>query len=246
MFKREHHEKIHQVLLALDAEFLRHHYCYFGGGTAIVLRAGEYRESMDIDFLVADIAAYRELRRELQDPQVLGKLLGIGRGPVSTAPEIRADQYGIRTRLPLAGDVIKFEIVFEARIPFDEPSPEDRVAGVSTLTASDLGASKLLANVDRWADAGVFSRDILDLAMLELNPSQWNAARAKAEAAYGGAVFRDARKAIAGLHHNPERLSTCLKALAVDVPAALMLERLKRLEARMPVGRERPASPTES
>jgi hypothetical protein len=33
------------VLQSLNAELLRTHRCYFGGGTAIVLRHGEYRES---------------------------------------------------------------------------------------------------------------------------------------------------------------------------------------------------------
>lgn len=232
MFNREHHQKIHQVLQALDARFLEQYHCYFGGGTAIVLRRGEYRESVDIDFLVSDIAAYRELRKQLQDPQVLEHLFGIGRGPLIKLPEVRADQYGVRTRLPLANDGIKFEIVFEARILFELPGPDDVVGGVSTLTEVDLAASKLLANVDRWADAGVFSRDIIDLAMLDLRKREWHMALSKAEAAYGNAVVRDVHKAVASLQNYPDRLSSCLAALAVDVPAALMLDRLKRLASR--------------
>ncbi|MBM3349738.1 MAG: nucleotidyl transferase AbiEii/AbiGii toxin family protein, partial [Betaproteobacteria bacterium] len=31
------------------------HQCFFGGGTAITLRHGEYRESVDIDFLISDV-----------------------------------------------------------------------------------------------------------------------------------------------------------------------------------------------
>lgn len=50
MFSRPHHQRIHEVLLALDANFLREHQCYFGGGTAIVLQHDEYRESMDMAF----------------------------------------------------------------------------------------------------------------------------------------------------------------------------------------------------
>ena len=231
VFKRAHHQKIHQVLQALDASFLAQHQCYFGGGTAIVLRRGEYRESVDVDFLVSDIAAYRELRKQLQEPHVLEQLFGIGLGPLARVPEVRADQYGIRTMLPLANDGIKFEIVFEARILFDAPGPDDQVAGVSTLTEVDLAASKLLANVDRWADAGVFSRDIIDLAMLAPKEHDWHTALAKAESAYGDAVVRDVHKAVAKLQNNPEALAACLAALSADVPAALMLERLKRLEA---------------
>jgi hypothetical protein len=232
MFNREHHQKIHQVLQALDAAFLERYHCYFGGGTAIVLRRGEYRESVDIDFLVSDIAAYRELRKQLQDPQMLEQLFGIGRGPLIKVPEVRADQYGIRTRLPLANDGMKFEIVFEARFLFDAPGPGDKIGGVGTLTDIDLGASKLLANVDRWADAGVFSRDIIDLAMLDLKKREWRMALAKAESAYGDAVVRDVHRAVTTLKNHPGRLFTCMAALAVDVPAALMLDRLKRLESR--------------
>ena len=232
MFKREHHQRIHQLLMALDAPMLRDHHCYFGGGTAITLRRGEYRESVDIDFLVSDIAAYRELRKQLQEPKVLEQLFGIGRGPLIKLPEVRADQYGIRTRLPLVNGGIKFGIVFEARILFDVPAPDDVVGGVSTLTEVDLAASKLLANVDRWPDAGAFSRDIIDLAMLDLKKHESNMALAKAEFAYGDAVVRDVHKAVANLQNHPDRLSNCLAALAMNVPAALMLDRLKRLDSQ--------------
>jgi hypothetical protein len=232
MFKREHHQQIVQVLQALDASMLREHHCYFGGGTAIVLRHDEYRESVDIDFLISDIDAYRALRQQLQARQALERLFGIGRGPLLNVPEVRADQYGVRTMLQMAATRIKFEIVFEARIVFDEPGPGDQVAGVSTLTKVDLAASKLLANVDRWADAGVFSRDVIDLAMLELSKRDWGKAFEKAGSAYGDAVKRDVHKAVEKLKSHPDRLAACLSALAVDVPQAMILDRLKRLESK--------------
>ena len=55
MFKRDHHQKIGKVLLALNPENLKKSECYFGGGTAIALSLDEYRESVDIDFLCASI-----------------------------------------------------------------------------------------------------------------------------------------------------------------------------------------------
>lgn len=134
MFERPHHRHIHQVLLSLDAALLREHRCYFGGGTAIVLQRGEYRESANMDFMVSDLDGYRALRRALQDTDTLAHFLGLGRGPLLNLPELRADQYGIRTQLPLKPSPIKFEIVFEARIEFDPPGPEDQIAGVPTLT----------------------------------------------------------------------------------------------------------------
>ncbi len=63
MFERAHHRRIATMLGALDGDLLQAHHCYFGGGTAIALRYGEYRESVDVDFLVSDVAGYRELRQ---------------------------------------------------------------------------------------------------------------------------------------------------------------------------------------
>ena len=232
-YRREHHQHIHQVLVALDAAMLRGHRCYFGGGTAIVLAHGEYRESADINFLVSDIDTYRALRRQLQTQAGLERLFGVGHGPLSKAPEVRADQYGIRTKLPVVSSMVKFEIVFEARISFDEPGPDDQISGVSTLGPVDQAASKLLANVDRGVDAGVYSRDVIDLAMLQLPKAGWGLAVEKAESAYGDAVKRDVLKAVDTLKCHPARLATCLTALAVDIPQALVLDRLKRLASRL-------------
>lgn len=55
----------HHGLSALDGAVLRQHSCLLGGGTCIALRYGEYRESVDIDFLVSHAAGYRELRQLL-------------------------------------------------------------------------------------------------------------------------------------------------------------------------------------
>ena len=66
MFERPHHRHIAQVLESLDSALLREHQCWFGGGTAIALRRGEFRESVDIDFLVSDQPAYQALRQRLR------------------------------------------------------------------------------------------------------------------------------------------------------------------------------------
>jgi len=62
LFSRRHHNDILHVLRCLNGDFLRDTECYFGGGTAIVLELGEYRESVDIDFLCASQEGYRKLR----------------------------------------------------------------------------------------------------------------------------------------------------------------------------------------
>lgn len=58
MFKRPYHQRIALVLESMNPVLLSEHHCFFGGGTAIALRYGEYRESVDIDFLVSDLASY--------------------------------------------------------------------------------------------------------------------------------------------------------------------------------------------
>ncbi len=58
MFERPLHQRIAQVLSSLDGSLLKKHGCLFGGGTVIALRFGEYRESVDIDFLVSDLNGY--------------------------------------------------------------------------------------------------------------------------------------------------------------------------------------------
>ncbi|MCR5883041.1 nucleotidyl transferase AbiEii/AbiGii toxin family protein [Rhizobacter sp. J219] len=120
MFERAHHRRIATVLESLDAPLLLAHRCLFGGGTAVALRYGEYRESVDIDFLVSDVAGYRELRQRLTGPQGLQAVLRDG-ATLEAVRELRADQYGLRTLLRVDGAEIKFEIVLEARIGSTPP-----------------------------------------------------------------------------------------------------------------------------
>ena len=61
MFNRSHPQRIAKVLESLDADLLKQHGCLFAGGAPIALRYGEYRESVDIDFLVSDLTSSRHL-----------------------------------------------------------------------------------------------------------------------------------------------------------------------------------------
>lgn len=233
MFERLHHQRIHEVLMTLDAALLRQHACYFGGGTAIVLQRGEYRESLDMDFMVSDLEQYRALRRALQDNDTLARLFGLGRGPLLALPELRSDQYGIRTRLPLKPSPIKFEIVFEARIAFDATALQSQIAGVTTLNEVDLVATKLLANADRWLDDSTFSRDIIDLAMLRPHPENLTAGFNKAYDAYGDTVQKALAEARERLMQAPNRLARCIEALKISTPQALLYQNIARL-AKIP------------
>ena len=224
MFRRLHHQQVAEVLSILDAPLLAERNCWFGGGTAIVLANGEFRESADIDFLVSDPQSYRELRQMVRDhglDALATRELDLGRTPL-------VDGYGIRTSVLVAGIAIKFEIIHEGRIDLDTPSPDDEVCGLRILTRTDQVATKLLANDDRWADTSTFSRDLIDLAMMI---EAWGpipaVALKKAEAAYGRAIHDYFDRGLALLRDDRYR-NECLKAMAM--PAELGKTVLASLE----------------
>lgn len=234
MFERAHHRDVALVLQSLRPEVLGRHGCYFGGGTAMALRYGEYRESVDIDFLVSDRSGYRDLRQMLGGVPGLDSLVREGM-KLELAREVRTDQYGIRTHLRSGDSLIKFEIVLEARIAFAAPGPEDVICGVQTLAPIDLAAEKLLANADRWADDAVFSRDLIDLAMQGPGRELLEAACAKAEEAYGAAVRRSLNEAANALRKRSHRLEECMRALSIaSVSRAQLWQRIRRLQRTLP------------
>lgn len=206
MFERPHHRRVATALAAMDAGLLADNHCLFGGGTAMALRCGEYRESVDIDFLVSDVAGYRCLRQLLTGRDGLQAMARQG-ASLQQAREVRADQYGIRTFVRVDDIEIKFEIVLEGRIELEAPGPTDRIGDIATLTPLDMVASKLLANSDRWADDSVFSRDLIDLA-----------------------------RAADALLRRPDRMERCMAMLQMtpSVPPALLRQRIKALLPRTP------------
>jgi len=212
IFRRARHRVVVQALAAFDVDFLDRTQCYFGGGTRIVLELGEYRESEDIDFLCSSRDGYRALRSAVSE-QSLGPLLS---ETLPLAREVRADQYGIRTFLEVDGHKLKCEVIREGRI---------EVAGarcdgipVPCLDRRSCFAEKWLANADRWNDAAVLSRDVVDLAfMLE----GWGAAEALAggeiaRQAYGDVVERAARSAAGKLLDDEGYRRTCVRQLGIS------------------------------
>jgi hypothetical protein len=229
MFERPLHQRIAQVLGTLNGPLLKEHCCLFGGGTVITLRFGEYRESVDINFLLSDLTHYRNLRQLLTGSDGINAILLPGQPPLAHLRGIRADQYGIRTMLSVAELFIKFEIVLEGRIQLAAPTAKDEVCGISTLTVLDMTASKLLANSDRWADDGVFSRDLIDLAMLQPRLPLLRQAIVKTEVAYGEAIRVDLGKAIHQIQHRQGWLERCMQAMAMTLPKALVWQRVRNL-----------------
>jgi len=203
----------------------------------MALLHGEYRESVDIDFLVSDLAGYRELRQLLGGVNGLAPLLREGL-KVELAQDVRADQYGIRTFVRSGASVIKFEIVLEARIGLDPPSADQQVCGVQTLSPRDLAAEKLLANADRWRDDSVYSRDLIDLAMQEADSQLLRAACAKAEGPYGASVRQSLAGATKAIRERPQRLEECMKALSITtLSKAELWSRIRRLQRILPEAR---------
>lgn len=234
MYERPHHQRIAHVLSALDGSALAQNACWFGGGTCIALKYGEYRESVDIDFLVSDPAGYRELRQLLTGLDGLAPITRQGAMPLELLREVRADQYGIRTQVRMDGHAIKFEIVREARITLQAPGPQDQICGISTLSVLDLATSKLLANADRQADEGVFSRDVIDLAMMNLKLPQLREALEKATEAYGASIAKDLAKAIDRIQNRQGWLERCMQAMAMDMPKALLWQKIRGLRQVLP------------
>jgi hypothetical protein len=230
LFKREHHQRISEVLQRLDSQILKDHACYFGGGTAIALTNGEYRESVDIDFLVSDLSGYRALRTLLTGSEGISAITKSGRELV-LAREIRTDQYGIRAMLRVGDVNIKFEIISEGRIEFDTPKNNDCVGDIVTLSRVDLVASKLLANADRWNDDVVFNRDVIDLAMMKVNKNEFHQAIQKAKKAYDESVLDSLDKAINRLFTKEDFLNRCILAMKISVPKAVLWQNLERLKA---------------
>ena len=229
MFRRLHHQQVAEVLSMLDAPLLAEHNCWFGGGTAIVLDNGEFRESIDIDFLVSDSKSYRELRQMVRDHGLdalaATRELDLGRTP-------SVDGYGIRASVLVAGVAIKFEIIHEGRVDLDTPSLGDEICGVRILTRTDQVATKLLANDDRWADTSTFSRDLIDLAMMKPDTVALKAGARKAVDAYGKTVGESLDKAVTYLRDRPQRLDDYIRALKIDVPRAAVWQSIRDLSAR--------------
>lgn len=220
MFKRPHHQRIHTLLQAFNVELLMQTQCYFGGGTAIALQLGEYRESVDVDFVCAFSEGYRTLRNTVAEDN-LGALLN---AEVGYLRPVRFDQIGIRTILEVDGTPIKLEILSEGRIALSGRRTPD--LPVPTLVPADMFAEKLLANADRGQDRSVLSRDIIDLAVMighwgPIPEQAWT----KARAAYGAQLDRAYANACR-LIGDRRYLRSCLAEMQMD---ADWLERIPAL-----------------
>ncbi|WP_187298389.1 nucleotidyl transferase AbiEii/AbiGii toxin family protein [Rhodococcus sp. BS-15] len=229
MFERKRHAAIALLLDALDADLLSSKQCYFGGGTAMAMRFGEWRLSTDIDMIVSNWDGYRELRVAISE----GGIDAISRSPITQVRDVVADQYGIRTMLDSDDGPVKFEIIHEGRIDLDRATADDAVCGVATLTVPDMVATKLLANDDRWADRSVYSRDLIDLAMLSADDDDWAAGYRKAAAAYGSTVDTKLRRATEFALADTAWLKTCIHQMDMDIAVSDLRTRIEALQGSL-------------
>lgn len=225
MFERVHHQRIAAILRSLDGTMLLRNRCLFGGGTAIALAHGEYRESVDIDLICSSVDGYREIRQEVN---VLDQAW-LFKQPVQIVREPRADQYGIRLAAAVDSVAVKIEIVFEGRIALKDPLPEDVIEGVWTLTREDQVATKLMANADRYADDSVMSRDLIDLAMLSPNGALPEAGILKARHAYGESIDKAFARSKELLLERDGRLDKCMNAMQMKLAPDVLREKILKL-----------------
>lgn len=206
------------ALRAFDPEFLVRSACFFGGGTQLAMKLGEYRESRDIDFLCSTRTGVRALREEVTN-RSLGALVRPN-AALELARDIRADRDGIRTFLLVDSVRLKFEIVFESRI--DLAGELDRSLGVPSLGREHAVAEKLLANADRGLDESTLARDLIDLAFTAVHFGKpvLAAGLSMAEQAYGSAVRRYLGESLAAFRDR-KRAAVCIESLAVSDTATL-------------------------
>lgn len=208
------HRAVGELLGRLDAGFLADAECYFGGGTRIVLALDEYRISRDVDLMCASQAGYRKIIETLTSRSA-GRILA---QPVELVREIRIDRDAVRCRFRLGDDIVRFEIVREARIPLQGMT--ERAIPLKCLDRKSCFAEKFLANVDRWADEAASSRDLIDLAMMA---QAWGMRTAKAgyrvaESAYGRQVANALGNASEKFLRDNTYVRDCFKTLAVREP----------------------------
>ena len=215
-FRRPWHRLVWQVLESLNGDLLARARCWFGGGTRVAMELGEFRESVDVDFLCEDREGYRILRGTVTQSS-LGDLVS---RPLDLIRDVRADMYGIRTFLRVDGQPVKFEVIFEGRIPLSgearSPFP------VEVLARPSCFAEKLLANADRGRDASANARDLIDLAFMAAHwpEEDLRTGMATARSAYGDVVQRELDAALSRLNDADYR-QRCLTALSVSDTGAL-------------------------
>lgn len=140
----KYHQIIGSALNNFSADFFCKHNIIFGGGTRIALELGEFRESVDIDFLCPNKKSYRSIREQVTNIS-LGCLV---REEFKYLRDIRADRDAVRTVIAYQGINIKVEFI--SCDNYDLSSVIDTTLfPIPFLDHTSCFYTKLLANADR-------------------------------------------------------------------------------------------------
>ena len=239
-FRRKHHQSVVTVLNALSPDYFQARHCYFGGGTLLALEFGEYRESVDIDFLISNREQIRALRTDLHNDsyKALFKNSDLGITLTPEQPRVTRDKVVFAARPN--DTLIKVEILFEGRIALDDPRRLP-FTEVPCLALSDAIAEKLLANADRGLDSAYFAKDLIDLAMATSDTALLETAVEKVHTAkHGYDVVIPLRRAIENFAAKADFRSRCYAQLQISSPPDVVdgLDRLANYLDLAPIDRQ--------
>ena len=199
-FQIARHNTIMEIIHGhLNMELIEQDQYYFGGGTLCSMMFGEYRESVDIDFLSCDRFGSADLKLNCQRITTL---------PMWRDRPPKADKDGVRMWCEYKGECFKIEFVFESRIAF---TPPERFHDVLSLSSESLLACKLLANADRGYSTLSARKDIVDiLAIYNKRPDVLKSAWSTAYDAYSTWLRSCTKKAL-----SPEEFDETLRTVGV-------------------------------
>lgn len=154
-FKIPRHNIIWAVISdMLDKKMLRDHGILFAGGTLCSMRYGEYRESVDLDFLCADKNSFNSFRANFSD---------VGKFIYARNPKITKDR--VQLWITTTDDrPLKVDFFYEERL---QPTASD-FHGVEALDHASLMGCKLMAYCDRGMDLSERGKDFIDLIAIDL------------------------------------------------------------------------------
>lgn len=179
----KHHQVIESALDNFNADFFCEHNIIFGGGTRIALELGEFRESVDIDFLCPNKESYRAVREQVTNIN-LGNLV---KEEFTYLRDVRADRDAVRTVIDYQGTKIKLEFVSFDNYDLSATIDKSQFP-VPFLDQTSCFYTKLLANADRKLIEPY--KDIFDiLAMFNAWGSIPEQAISLAESHYGKKVI---------------------------------------------------------
>ncbi|MCX6957457.1 MAG: nucleotidyl transferase AbiEii/AbiGii toxin family protein [Verrucomicrobiae bacterium] len=214
MFNRPQYRRIAFILQNLKKENLVACGCLFGGGTALSLQLGEYRESLDIDFLCGSAEFYGKLRKGFFDKGASF----LFHDSLSLSRELRADRSALRCTLDLQDGEkpIKFEIILEGYLGGLLPSTTE-VCGIPCLHPQDSMATKLMANADRGLDGAFAFRDLIDFIMTaqHFGPISLETL-SRVKKTYDDTAEKAAVKTARYLIDHPEKLATAFLELSIN------------------------------